>query len=198
MRARYLALLVACFSILSANGVAAQGAPPTAAGLWQQIDDVSGQSQGWFLIYENNGVYEGAIAKMFIKPGDNPNPICSKCQGDQKNAPSLGLTIIKRMQRNGLKYQDGTILDPRDGNVYNALMELSPNGQTLTVRGYLGIALFGRNQVWQRLPAAALAQVDCSVIAAHAAVLPPAAAAGCRPATVPLPPRRPASRGEVR
>src|SRR5450759_2113446 len=111
MRAHYLTLFLACFSILGANGVAAQQGQPTVLGLWQQVDGTTGQSEGWFLFYENNGVYEGAIAKMFPKPGDDPNPLCSKCQGEQKNAPSLGLTIIKLMHRNGLKYEDGTILD---------------------------------------------------------------------------------------
>lgn len=192
MRAPYWALSLACFSILGAIGVAAQERSPTAAGLWQQIDGVTGQSEGWFLIYEKNGLYEGAIAKIFPKPGDAPNPTCPKCEGEQRNAPMLGLTFIKRMQRNGLKYQDGTILDPRDGSVYTALMEVSPDGQKLTVRGYLGIALFGKNQIWHRLPDAALAQVDRAIIAARAPALLPAA--GGRPAASPVPQRAPAAR----
>ena len=65
---------------------------PSAAGLWQQIDPDTGKSDGWFLISEHNGTYEGAIVKMFLKPGDPPNPLCTKCVGDQQNAPWLGLT----------------------------------------------------------------------------------------------------------
>jgi len=124
---------------------------------------------------------------MFIKPGDNPNPICTKCTGDQKNAPSLGLTIIKGMKRNGMKFEDGTILDPRDGKVYDAVMELSPDGQKLTVRGYLGITFLGRSQVWKRLPQTALAEVDPAVIAAHMPAPPEKPAQKQQPS----PPQRP-------
>lgn len=189
MSARYLALVLAAVSILTPVRAVAQDGLPTATGLWQQIDDASGESQGWFLIYEQTGVYEGAIAKMFFKPGENQHPICTRCQGDQKDKPSLGLTIIKNMHRNGLNYENGTILDPRDGSVYNALMQLSPDGQTLTVRGYLGIALFGRNQVWHRLPNSDLTQVDCPVIAEHAPALLPAV---CRATKAPPQRRVPA------
>ena len=69
----------------------------------------------------------------------------------------LGLTLIKGMQRTGNSYENGTIMDPRDGSVYSALMKLSPDGQKLEVRGYLGISFLGRSQIWNRLPDNALA-----------------------------------------
>ena len=72
----------------------------------------------------------------------------------------MGLTIVKGMKRNGNKYAGGTILDPRDGTVYHAQMELSADGQQLSVRGYLGIPLLGQTQIWTRLPDDAIAPED--------------------------------------
>lgn len=148
MRLKVLTVIVAS---LMAYAGPLRAAEPSVAGMWAQIDE-KGQVGGWFLIFEHDGVYEGAIAKMFLKPGEDPNPPCTACKGDQKNAPSLGLVIIKAMQRKGLVYQNGSILDPRDGQIYKAKMTLSPDGQQLTLRGYLGFELFGQNQVWKRLP----------------------------------------------
>src|SRR5436190_22334880 len=44
-------------------------AEPSVVGLWEQVDDKSGQAESWFRITERNGVYEGAIVKIFRKPG---------------------------------------------------------------------------------------------------------------------------------
>ena len=39
------------------------------------------------------------------------------------------------------------IIDPRSGSIYRVRMQLDAQGR-LRVRGYLGITLFGRTQVW--------------------------------------------------
>jgi hypothetical protein len=64
----------------------------------------------------------------------------------------MGLTLFWGMKRDGLHYDDGSVLDPRDGSVYHALMNLSEDGKELEVRGYLGIKMFGKSQTWYRLP----------------------------------------------
>jgi uncharacterized protein (DUF2147 family) len=187
MRAKLLfsvAVLTSLATAVSAQ-TPAPAVPQTPAGLWQAVDDDTKQPTGWFLITNHDGVYSGIIAKMFLKPGEDPNAVCSECKDDRLNHTWLGLEIIRGMKQDPdkpEKYEDGTILDPRDGKVYKANMTVTPDGQTLVVRGYIGISLLGKNQYWTRLPDSDMSQLDPSVNPN-----PPVAA----PAAKPAPARKP-------
>src|SRR5436189_6479522 len=100
------AAAVLCASLLTS----AHASEPTVAGVWQQIDPGSGFVGGLISFKEKNGLWEGYIVKMYPKPGDPVDPVCSGCTDDRKDQPVLGIRLIQNAKRDGLVYKGGSIL----------------------------------------------------------------------------------------
>jgi uncharacterized protein (DUF2147 family) len=146
---KFLSLLLSILILIFYAGPlgAAELSP---AGLWRTIDEHSGQAKGLVRIREVNGQYEGKIEKIFPVPGDDPAPKCEKCEGARHNQPVLGMTFLWGLKKQGEEYQGGEVLDPENGKTYRAKMKLVDGGRKLEVRGFIGLSLFGRSQVWLR------------------------------------------------
>jgi uncharacterized protein (DUF2147 family) len=125
-------------------------AESTPAGLWRTIDDHSGKEKSLVRIVEVNGEFRGTIEKLFREPGEEPNPNCEKCPGDKKNRPVVGMMILTGLRKDNSLWSGGEILDPQNGKTYKCKVWLENKGRDLHVRGFIGMALLGRTQVWKR------------------------------------------------
>ena len=119
----------------------------TIFGKWRTIDDETGKEKGIVEIFERNGKVFGRI--IDILDIEHKHHKCVKCEGEDKNKPILGLTIIKGMKKNGNEYEGGKVLDPKNGKLYQCKISLDGKDK-LIVRGYIGISLLGRSQTWIR------------------------------------------------
>jgi uncharacterized protein (DUF2147 family) len=120
----------------------------SVVGKWKTIDDETGKAKSIVEIYERSGKIYGKI--IDILDAEKKKNLCVNCPGDEKNKPVLGLVIIKGLTKDGNEYNAGKILDPTSGKLYKCFLALEGNDR-LKVRGYVGVALFGRTQIWNRV-----------------------------------------------
>lgn len=119
-------------------------------GIWE----TAGAKKGNVQIYEKGNTFFGKLIKL-AEPND---PQTGKPKLDRKNPdpakqsrPLLNLPLMYNFKYDGDNvWTDGKIYDPESGKEYNCKMTLK-DANTLEVRGYLGISLLGRTQVWTRV-----------------------------------------------
>lgn len=116
-------------------------------GLWRTFDD-NGKESSVVEISEKNGKLQGKILGLIHSA--EPNPVCDKCQGENKNQPVIGMVILWDMARDGDGWSGGRVLDPENGKEYRCKIELKESGAKLEVRGFVGLSFFGRSQIWIR------------------------------------------------
>ena len=142
MKKAFSLFLFFTFFILSAS---AQRASPI--GKWKTVDDNTGKVKSTVEIYEKGGKLFGKVLELFDP--DKPDPVCEECDEDDPRhmKPVVGLEIIRNMEKDDDKWEDGDILDPENGKVYRCKLWVEEG--KLQVRGY--IAFLYRTQTW--LPA---------------------------------------------
>jgi uncharacterized protein (DUF2147 family) len=121
-------------------------------GRWKTYDDEDGSAKSIIRITESNGKLSGVIEKLFRKPGEDPDPVCDKCEGERKGQKIIGLKILWGLEKDDDEWSGGRILDPENGKNYKCFIEVQDGGKKLKVRGYLGVSMFGRTQYWTREP----------------------------------------------
>lgn len=118
-------------------------------GRWKSIDEESGEETSVVEIFQKGEKLYGKIIRIFPKQGEEPDPVCKKCDEDDSRymRKIVGMEIIRNMKPDGQEYNDGDILDPKIGRVYKCKLWLE--GETLKVRGYWGP--FYRTQTWKKV-----------------------------------------------
>ena len=149
-------LLVAAVLFAPMPRVAAETTPDKGVfGYWKSLDEDTHKTLSIFRLWEDKGKLVAKIVKMFPKPnGDAPPQSCAKCSGNQKDKPMVGLMLMWGLQpdkENPRKWAEGKVLNPEDGRTYNVEVEVSPDGKSLKVYGYLNLLVkLGGTRVWER------------------------------------------------
>ena len=116
-------------------------------GYWITIDDESGLKKSIVELYKKDGKMFGKVVYIYQRGKDGPHSLCDQCEGSLKNKPVMGMQIVKNLSWDGSEWEEGTILDPDNGKVYDAKIWInSENYAKLNVRGYIGP--FFRTQTW--------------------------------------------------
>ena len=145
LKRTYLLLIICLLSLFSALSYA-ENSP---VGLWKTIDDSTGKPRSLIRISDKNGELIAIIEKGLL-PSDSPEDVCDKCEGTRKAKPLIGMVIMDGMKAKGDAFEGGHILDPDNGKVYQCKIKLDSTGKQLEVRGFIGISLIGRSQIWMR------------------------------------------------
>ena len=134
------------------NSAHAGTALNSTAGLWRTYGD-DGKTPRALVLRRNSArgdQLSGTLAASLI-PGDKPAKTCDRCPGERKGKRMRGLEFLSGMRPSGDENVGGEVLDANSGKVYRARVRVEPDGRWLVLRGFIGLSLFGRSQIWERV-----------------------------------------------
>lgn len=117
-------------------------------GVW-----LTGSGKAHVEIKKFNNTYYGQIVWLKEPNDASGKPKTDKNNSDKsrQNNPLLGLKMLLGFSYKGDKqWKDGTIYDPENGSTYSCKIEMT-DANSLNIRGYVGVSLLGRTDVWKRV-----------------------------------------------
>jgi uncharacterized protein (DUF2147 family) len=139
------ALLILFLTIFSLNTWAQKA--DAILGTWANAN-----GQDHILIYKKGDKFFGKLDWIKVPNDEQGKPKTDKNNPDPalRSRPDLGLELLKDFTFDGDNvYSSGTVYDPKNGKTYSCKMTL--DGNSLNIRGYIGISLFGRSVTWTRV-----------------------------------------------
>jgi len=115
-------------------------------GKWKTIDDETGKEKSIIEIFKRGDKFYGKI--IDIIDTSKRNSKCDLCPDSRKDQPIFGMEINKDLVQYDDEFEDGRILDPKNGKIYDCKIWLEDKN-TLNVRGYS--VFFFRTQTWERV-----------------------------------------------
>lgn len=131
-----------CILFLS-NAMYAQ----TIFGKWNSFDEDTEEKESVIEVYQKDGKAYARIIEI-LNP-ERKDATCFKCKGKRKDEPILGMDILTGLEKDDDEWSGGKILDPKNGKEYKCYIKLLDDN-TLKLRGYIGVSLFGRTAIWKR------------------------------------------------
>src|SRR2546428_13784746 len=104
---RSIAALVLC--VVASVASAADVTLPV--GLWKSFHD-DGKPSAFVQICQDGGELKGKVVQVTPGPDRNDHPLCTKCEGELKGKPVVGMVIMWGMKRDGNEWRGGQLLDP--------------------------------------------------------------------------------------
>ncbi len=141
-----LASLLA-LTLTTANLLATDEHAEKVLGVWK-----TGSGKGMVKIYKENDMYHGKLVWLKEPTDESGKPKVDKNNSDesQRTRVLLGLTNLRDFKYKGNKiWEEGRIYDPENGSDYSCEIKMTDDN-TLEVRGFIGVSLFGRTDVWKR------------------------------------------------
>jgi len=143
---RTLVHALLCATLLPV-AVRAAPLPDAIVGDWSTKEEKS------VLRIERDGAtFTAAIQRLKVPDGPSGTPKLDHMNPDSslRTRPVKGLVILRDLRYDGDGiWSGGRIYDPESGNTYRCKVELE-GPDRLRVRGFIGIALVGRTEIWRR------------------------------------------------